>query len=52
MKGLGSRAQEPDTILRAMRSHKRILSTGETPLDLCLDHVGKLCEDWIARDTL
>ena len=51
MWGLVSRAQEPDTLLRHFRSHKKILSAREIPLDLCLDHVDQLCEDWNVRDS-
>lgn len=29
--------REPDATLRAMRNHGRILNTGETPSDLCLE---------------
>ena len=50
MRGLVSRAREPDTILRHLRSHKKILSAREIPLDLCSDRVDQLCEDWNVRD--
>ena len=51
MWGLVSRAREPDTLLRHFRSHKKILSAREIPLDLCLDHVDQLCEDWNVSDS-
>lgn len=42
VRGRVSRHREPDTILRAMRNHGRILNTGGTPSDLCLeDHVDR-----------
>lgn len=51
MRGFVSRAREPDTILRHLRSHRKSLSAREIPLDLCLDHVDQLCEDWNVRDS-